>query len=489
MAKNNYQKLIKLTKKHKTLSSIASLLSWDTKVMMPPAAIELRVKQEGTLAEVIHELSTKEEIGDLIAAIKPEQLNEDERANFEEIKYGYELSRKVPSELVKELAEVGTCSCRAWEDAKKKSDYSIFQPWLGKIISLQKSYAHAINPAKDPYTVLMGDYEDGLERDEISTYLQSIKEGVMPIIQAISKKKNPSKQILRKNISEATQEAFCRQVAEKIGYDFSKGRLDKSAHPFTSCYGRITTRYNVSWLESISSTMHEAGHGMFDHDLPFEHFGTPLGEQPGSQSMHESQSRFWENHIGKSKEFWQLMIPNLNKAYGLNMTPEKMYRLINIVEPDFIRTRADELTYVMHIILRYELESEMISGNLDLKNLPDIWNKKMKDYLGITPRNAAEGVLQDIHWSYGAIGYFPTYTIGSMISAQLFERIDQEMPIKEYITNGEFRPIHRWLKENIHKHGRRYKTKEIVERATGSKPRPEPYINYLTKKYTELYNL
>lgn len=488
MAERNYQRLIGLTRKAGILDTISGQLEWDTCVTMPPAAIDIRANQNGVLAEVIHELSTKKEIGDLLLEINPEELSEEERVNFDEIKYDYESSLRTPPELLKELAETETGAQGAWEEAKKKSDYTIFMPWLGKIISLQKMIAEAESPGEDNYVTLMKDYEDGLSREEISAHLNTIKESIVPLILEVSRKKNPGKRILQKNISESKQEAFCRKIAEKLGYDFTKGRLDKSSHPFTAAYGRITTKYDEGWLEAIGSTIHEVGHSMYDHNLPLEHLGTPIG-QHASLSVHESQSRLWENHIGKSREFWELMTPELNKAYGLKMTPRRMHRLSNIVEPGFIRTQADELTYTMHIVLRYEIESEMMTGGLKLEELPGIWNEKMEKYLGIKPRNDSEGVLQDIHWSCGLIGYFPTYAMGSMIATQLFDKMEEEMPVSSHIRNGEFNHIQEWLKDKIHRHGSRYKTKELIKLATGREPTPEPYIRYLTKKYTELYNL
>jgi carboxypeptidase Taq len=295
--------------------------------------------------------------------------------------------------------------------------------------------------------------------------------------------------LLSKEVAVEKQSDFNTFIAKAIGYDFSKGRLDVSAHPFTSCYGRITTRYNDGWWPAISGTIHEAGHGMYEHNLPLKYFGIPLG-QYCSMSIHESQSRLWENNVGKSKNFWKYFLPKLTESYDLDVDLDDFYKIINQVEPTLIRVDADELTYSLHIILRFEIELGLIEGNINFEKLPEVWNEKFRAYFDIVPPNDSLGVLQDIHWSWGNIGYFPTYTLGSMIAAQLFAAAEKDIPsLATNLGEGKFDELRSWLNEKIWSHGKRYLTKEIIRNATGKNPDPDDYLNYLGKKYSEIYEL
>ena len=485
---HSYQQLVEHIKQAGIHASVQEILGWDEETMMPAGATEMRALQKGTQAEISHTLATSNTIGELIRQAKKEKLNNEQQAMLHEIEFDYARQKNVPAELVKQLEETTTRATEAWKRAKHNSDFKIFAPHLKKIVELKQQEAHAIDATKDPYEVLFEGYESGISIQETSDIFKTIKNKLVPLIEKISKKNEIDTKILYKKINEEQQLALCKALAQYIGFDFTKGRLDISAHPFSAAW-RITTRFENNLAAPLLSTAHEAGHAAYEHNLPFEHFGTPLS-QYRSLSIHESQSRLWENHVAKSKEFWKGFFPQLKKAYTINTTPDNFYKAINAVKPGLIRVNADEVTYTMHIILRFEIEKALIQGKLTVEELPNIWNKKMKEYLGVKVPDDAHGVLQDIHWSLGDIGYFGTYSLGSMIAAQLFKTATNEINrLKEKISTGKFGDLHKWLKNKIHTHGRRYTTKELIKRATGEEPNPKAYLEYLERKFGELYQL
>lgn len=485
---DNYQKLVELVKEAGIHESIAELLDWDEEVTMPAGAIERKALEKGVHAAVSHRLATSDEIGKLIKAVERKKLNAEQQAMVREIKFDYDRAINVPEELVKEMAETSTRAVEAWQKARKNNDFPLFKPHLKKIIDLKKKEAAAIDATKNPYDVLVEEYESGISTAEMANIFDEIKQELVPIIARISKAKQVNTRILGKQIPEQAQREFSLELLKYIGFDFSKGRLDVAEHPFTG-YWRITTRYTDGFAGTIGSTIHEVGHAFYEHNLPFEHFGTPLGESR-SLSVHESQSRLWENHIGKSKAFWQGMFPKLKKAYGLKTSLDEFYKAINCVQPGFIRVNADEVTYTMHIILRFELERALIEGRISVDDIPSVWKNKMRGYLGIDVPNDREGALQDIHWPSGLIGYFPTYSLGNVLAAQLFEAMTRDIDgLEEKISRGEFAELHSWLKDKIHSKGRRYPTKELIKMATGEEPNPRAYLRYLHNKFGEIYNL
>lgn len=489
----DYVHLIELVKKAKILESANSVLNWDLDVMMPPAQIKYRSQEMGVLAVVVHDFFTDKKIGQLLTKLKKAAgLNAEEKANVRIINRDYLREVKVPAALVQQLEEEICRSIAIWKEAKKTNNFSLFLPSLERIINLKKKYAKAINPKAHPYEVLIGDYEDDFTITEIKKHFTEIKKGIIPLLNSIKQKQKPDSSILKKNIPLDKQKQFNQKIAELIGYDFKKGRLDEAEHPSTDCHGRITTNYKEGWFLAISSTIHETGHAKYDHNLLLKHFGTPLGEA-FSMSLHESQSRLWENFVGKSKEFWDFFLPLTQKAYypALNKpTLEQIYKAINVVEPSFIRIEADELTYDLHIILRFELECALLEGSLLAKDLPAEWNRKMQQYFGITPPTDTEGVLQDTHWACGLIGYFPSYSLGNMLAAQLFAAAEQAIPkLKNKIAAGSFTELNHWLSENIHRYGRRYPTQKLIKKATGKPLSAIDYIHYLENKFGRLYGL
>ncbi len=489
----DYAHLIELVKKATILGSANSVLNWDLDVMMPPGQIEFRSQEMGVLAGVVQELSTDKKIGRLLVKLKKAaDLNAEEKANIREINRDYEREVKVPPELVQRLEEEICRSSAIWKEAKRTNNFSLFLPSLERIIELKKKYAKAIDPKVHPYEVLIRDYEDDFTITDIKKYFAEIKKGIVPLLNAVKYKPKPDISVLRTLISINKQQKFNRKIAELLGYDFKKGRLDEAEHPSTNCHGRITTRYQDDWFSAISSTIHETGHAKYDHNLPLEHFGTPLGEA-SSMSIHESQSRLWENAVGRSKEFWSFLLPLAREAYrpALNdLTLKQIYTAVNAAEPSLIRTEADELTYDLHIIMRFELECALLEGSLPAKDLPAAWNRKMQQYFGITPATDTEGVLQDTHWACGLFGYFPSYTLGNMLAAQIFAAAERSIPdLENKIAAGSFTELNNWLSKNIHYYGRRYQTKKLIEKATGKAPEAKDYINYLETKFKELYGL
>ncbi len=489
MTDKNYLELISLVRKAGILGGINELLSWDQEVMMPKGANTVRSMEMGVIAEVSHDIGTQDKIGLLISQINETKLSTKEIVTLREIKEDYERAKKVPSSLVKEAAELYANAMEVWRKARETNTYSLFAPWLEKIIDINKRYAQAINPNEDSYAILFYDYEKGLTLDEVRAFFKTLKAELVPLIHKIGTQAKVDTKILSKKIPVETQMKFNHYLAELIGYDFSKGRLDVSTHPFTAGYGRITTRFDEGWLPSILSTLHESGHGMYEHNLPISDYGLPAGTAR-SLGVHESQSRFFENHIGRSKQFWKTLFPKLQKEYGLDVSFEVFYRLINIVEPGFIRVNADELTYSMHVILRFEIEQDLLHGVLSVNDLPKAWNAKMKEYLGVVPPTDSLGCLQDMHWASGGVGYFATYAIGSMISAQLFAAAKRAIPkLEQQIEKHNFKELHAFLKTNIHSKGCLYSTKELILKATGKEPGPDDYVSYLKQKFEELYSL
>jgi len=432
-----------------------------------------------------HEIATSPHIGELLKTLKSVKLTEEQKAVVKEISWRYERMRRLPADLVEEFARTRSEAHAAWEKAREKDNFAIFEPHLTKIVELSIKMGKALDPDKDPYENLVAEYEPGIPLAEIRKSLNDIKERLKPLIAAAAKRKTVNYKFMDKKVPAKVQEELCRDIAACMGFDFSFGRLDVSTHPFTSNVGdvRITTAYNRDWKFSIGSTIHETGHALYEQGLPREHFGTPLG-QDRNMSIHESQSRLWENHVGGGKPFWKHWFPIINSKCGLKTDFDSFYRAINAVKPGLIRIQSDELTYPMHIILRFELEDELIHGRIKVKDLPSLWRKRMKELVGIEPATDRDGVLQDVHWSAGLFGYFPTYTIGSMIAAQLYAAALRDIPdLEKSIAKGDCKPLLSWLRERIHNHGRRYSTKELVRRATGKEPCADDYVAYLAKKF------
>lgn len=493
-----YQKLIKKIKRIKNIDHANSILTWDQQVMMPEGGVEARSSQKSFLSGLAHKLLREKEIGKLIKKLEKEALENTQKSVIREIKREHEKARKVPVELMEKISKRSSKSVDVWERAKQKSDFSSFAPELDKIIELKRKYANHINPEKDPYKVLFDDYEPYIKFDTVETVLNNLKKKLPKLIKKIfNSETNIKTDTFKGEFSPKKQEKIARKVVEDLGFDFKHGRFDTSTHPFTignQYDSRITTRYNEKNIsEGLTSTIHEFGHSLYDLNLPKKYYGTPLGSAR-ELSIHESQSRLWENHIGRSKGFWKFLLPYLKKEFPKqfkNISPKDCFESINQVkERNPIRVDADELTYHLHILLRFEIGRSLINREIKVKELPEYWNNKMEKYLGFRPENDAKGCLQDIHWAWGDFGYFSTYSMGSMIAAQLYGTISSEIQdLEEKIKNGNFKTLRNWLKEKIHRHGQKYKTEELIKNATGEKPTADYFLDYIKEKYSKIYNL
>jgi carboxypeptidase Taq len=483
------------------LNYAGSLLGWDQQTYMPPGGAEARGNQLATLGRLAHVRFTSDEVGQLLEDLKPytAQLDPDsDDARLVEVTARQYLKRtKVPPEMVVEFAQLTTAAHQVWATARAENNFARFQPYLEKIVDLRRRYADLFKPYDHIYDPLLDDFEPGLKTTDVKAIFGALRPQQVDLIRAISGRSQVDDSFLHQSFDEQKQWDFGVEVITRFGYDWQRGRQDKSAHPFTTNFGindvRITTRILPNYVGSaLFSTMHECGHALYEMGVnPAYERHTLAGGS--SLAFHESQSRLWENLVGRSREFWQHFYPRLQALFPAqlgNVVLEAFYKGINLVRPSLIRVEADEATYNLHVMLRLELEIDLMEGKLAVKDLPEAWNARMQEYLGLTPPNDADGVLQDIHWSGGMIGYFSTYALGNLISVQLWERIHADLPdLPDQIRRGDFKPLLGWLIEKIHRHGAKFEPQELVQRVTGSKIDPAPYMRYLRRKYSEIYGL
>jgi carboxypeptidase Taq len=472
-------------------------LHWDRQTYMPEGGIEGRAEQLATLSRLAHEMLVSSETAELLAVLEEPEAGSEDFALLRLARREYERAAKLPDRLVEELARATALSQPAWERARARSDWASFEPHLGKIVLLQRESAECLGYEDHPYDALLDLYEPGAKKARLQEVFGELKAESVPLIRQISALSGGDRsRPLYGRFDEKYQEEFARQVASDFGYDWKRGRLDRVVHPFCISLGgpgdvRITTRFDPGWLSpALFATLHEAGHAMYEQGIEPAYSRTPLSGGT-SMGVHESQSRLWENLVGRSRTLWSYYYPRLRKTFPepLGDTDlEAFYRAINEVKPSLIRVEADELTYNLHIVVRFELEISLLGDELAVSELPAAWNAKMEEYLGLTPGDEANGVLQDVHWAAGLFGYFPTYTIGNVLAAQLFEEALKAHPhIPEEMGNGEFETLRGWLWKNIHRHGKRYDPEELIERATGRPLQTAPYLRYLKKKFGELY--
>jgi len=483
------------------INRAASVLSWDQQVNMPPGGGEARGQQLATLGKIAQEKFITDEVGGLLEDVRQEFADadptSDEAAMIRVAARNYDKAKRVPPSYIAERAIVSSGAFEAWAEAKAKSDFAIFQPHLEKVVELVHKYISFFPPADHPYDILLDDYEPGMKTAEVKVIFDALRPNQVELIKTISASRQVKDDVLHKKYNEKKLWDFGVDVITKFGYDWSRGRQDKAPHPFETTFSvddvRITTRFEADKpLAMLFGTMHESGHAMYEQGVNPVYERTSLASGT-SLAVHESQSRMWENLVGRSLPFWEHFFPTFKRTFASQLegvSLKSFYKAINKVEPSLIRVNADEATYNLHIMLRLELEIAMVEGKLAIKDLPEIWNTKMKDYLGVTPPNDAKGVLQDIHWSGGMIGYFSTYALGNLISAQLWEKINADIhDLDDQIRKGDFSHLLDWLRKNIHQYGQKYEPQTLVEKVTGSKITYEPYIRYLTKKYGEIYGL
>jgi len=482
------------------LSYTAALLGWDQQTYMPPGGAEARGNQLALLGRLVHERATSLELGKLLDELKPFAASLDPDSDDARLvkvtARGYEKAVRVPTKHVVEFSQATTLGQQAWVEARSKSDFSIFRPHLEKIVALRQEYASFFPDFEHPYDALLDDFEPNMKTDDVKAIFDGLRPMQVDLIKAISGKPQVDDAFLNLPFDEKKQWDFGVEVITRFGYDWNRGRQDKAPHPFSTSFSindvRITTRVAPAFLNTmLFASMHECGHALYGQGIALELERTGL-EGGASLAVHESQSRMWENLVGRSFPFWQFFYPRLQEIFPqLAAVPlEKFYKGINKVQPSFIRVEADEATYNLHIMLRLEMEIALLEGNVAAKDIPDLWNAKMQEYLGVTPPNDEKGVLQDMHWSGGAIGYFSTYALGNLVSVQLWEKINQDIPdLVEQIRQGQFEPLLGWLREKIHRHGAKFEPQELVQKVTGSRIDPAPYMRYLTKKYREIYDL
>ena len=475
-------------------------LNWDRQTYLPEGGVASRAEQLATLSRLVHEMLVSEETRDLL--LDALEQAEPGSAGADLLKLArreYERAVKLPNRLVEELARATALAEPAWERARARSDWTSFEPHLEKIVPLRRETAECLGYEDHPYDALLDLYEPGARMTRLQEMFEELKAGLVPLIREISALSDRDRsRPLYGRFDETKQEEFVRQVVSDFGYDWKRGRLDRVVHPFCISLGgsgdvRITTRFDPGHLSpALFATLHEAGHAMYEQGMNPAFSRTPLSGG-ASMGVHESQSRLWENLVGRSRTFWSFYYPSLRETFpeALGDTDlETFYRAINEVRASEIRVEADELTYNLHVLLRFELEVALLEGELPVSELPAAWNAKMEEYLGVTPENDAAGALQDVHWSAGLFGYFPTYTIGNVLSAQLFDEANRARPnIPEEMGDGEFGTLLEWLRENIHRHGKRYDPDELIERATGHQLKTAPYLQYLKDKFGELYGL
>lgn len=499
-----YVELLELVRRSALLGSCGAVLSWDRETYMPSGGNDHRANQLSLLAGVAHEWSTHPRIGELLDELADSELNDGEETdsvvNIREIRRVYNRAVKLPQRLVEELSRVTALAQHHWAEARRDDRFATFAPWLKQIIDLKREEAAAVGYADDgePYDALLEEYEPAASSAEVTREFDALRAELVPLLDAIrGSKRRPQTEILQRHFPESEQSTFGLEAAAAIGFDFDRGRLDVTTHPFCSGFGpgdcRLTTRYDERFFPtSFFGTLHEAGHGLYEQGLPAEAFGSPLGSSV-SLGIHESQSRLWENLVGRSQAFWQHFYPKARHhfphALG-NVDFDDFHFAINAVTPSFIRVEADEVTYNLHIMLRFDLERELIGGRLDPDDVPTAWNERFAADMGITPESDADGCLQDVHWSAGLFGYFPTYALGNMYASQFFAAADQELgDLQPMLAAGDFQPLLDWLRQHIHQQGQRFPATRLVEVVTGDKLSNRPLVRHLNDRFRPLYDV
>ena len=484
------------------LRKAAAVLRWDQQTYMPPGGAGARATQLSILDKTAHDWLVTDEIGQLLDDLATE-LGDLDYDSFEAsllrvTRRYYDRERKLPSALVAELSKARALAHTAWEQARAASEFAPFRPHLEKILDLTRQKAEALGYQDRIYDPLLDEFEPQMKTAQVEVLFQELKAGLVPLVRAIAEHADAvDDSIFDQDFDVAKQWDFGIEVIKRLGFDFEHGRQDRSAHPFTTSFSpadvRLTTRlFRDQFKSAIFASIHEAGHGMYNQGIDRTLDRTYLSSG-ASLGVHESQSRLWENVVGRSRQFWALWLPRLKEYFPLQLEGvgvEAFYRAVNRVRPSLIRVEADEVTYNLHIFLRFEIENQMLEGKVEVADLPDLWDAKMEEYLGIRPPDDAQGVLQDVHWSGGSIGYFPTYTLGNLLAAQFYSQALAELPdLPAQFERAEFAPLLNWMREKVHKAGRKYTPAELVERITGGPIRTEPFLKYIREKYRELYAL
>lgn len=485
-----------------TLQRIADLgfasgvLNWDQETYMPDGSAGIRAQQLSTIAGIIHDMATDEKLGQLLEELVADSsLDEIQKFNANQTLKDFKRAKKYTREFVEEQSRAVSEAFSAWHEAKSKSDFSIFAPKLKKLIELRKQECEFLGYEVHPYDALLDLHEPGLTTAEVTTLFEDVRRELVPFVKSIAAKPAHSQELLQKHYPKNEQWEFSMHVLRSMGFDFNTGRQDISVHPFTINFGstdvRVTTRideHNLS--DCVTGTIHEGGHALYEQGILASEYGLPTGEAT-SLGIHESQSRLWENNVGRSLAFWQGQFAELKKYFPEQLngeTAESFFKAINVVQPSLIRINADELTYHFHVMIRFETEKAIFENKLDVNDIPAFWNQRYKDYLGIDVPNDAEGCLQDVHWSHGSFGYFPTYSLGSFYAAQFFASAKKDIPeLEAEIKNGNYSSLLKWLREKIHRHGKRFKAKELCEQISGEPLNFRYFMEYAKEKYGKIY--
>ncbi|MEF8820505.1 MAG: carboxypeptidase M32 [Haloferacaceae archaeon] len=486
-----YDRLTSRVKRLRNLGAAGEVLSWDQQTKMPPGGAPARSQQLAAISAVEHDLFTALETGELLAAADAE--TDDERALLREVGREYDRRADVPTALVERTTARASEAMEAWRAAREADEFEQFAPHLRDLVELKREYAAHVDPDRDPYEVLFEEFEPCLPLERAETILTDVRDAIVPLVDEVRASDVDPSNPFEGPYDEDDLESLVRDVLDLLDYPWDRGRLDTAPHPFstgTVYDARITTRFDPDDpVKSVFPTVHEFGHACYTLGLPEEDYGTPLGEAR-DLSVHESQSRLWENHVGRSRPFLARLRPLLEEHLGVAPAVDALYGWANRVDPDNrIRVEADELTYHLHIVLRYEIERDLVRGDLDVADVPAVWNDKMAEYLGVRPESDAEGCLQDIHWSYGNFGYFPTYSLGSAMAAQVYEAASDDVDVADRAREGEFGPLRAWLREHVHTHGKRLETEELVRAATGARFTADAFTDYVTAKYGALYDI
>ena len=468
------------------------VLFWDQTVMMPPGGGPVRSAQLTTLDRIAHSRFVDDAIGRLLEELRPYEeslrYDSDEASLIRTARRDWEKARRVPAELAAEMVGAAAEAHDVWAKAREENDYATFMPHLERAVELRRRYVECFDAYDEPYDVLLDDFEPGMKTAEVRAVLDELKTDLVPLIAEVGSTE-PDEEFMSGPFPIDAQHAFSLRVIERFGYDPQFFRLDLTVHPFAASSGtqdiRLTTRYLENDITSLFTAMHECGHGLYEHGVAPSLERTPLYHGVSS-ALHESQSRLWENLVGRSRPFWNYFYPQLQEAFPQalgDVEQEQFYRAINRVKPSHVRVDADEATYNLHIILRFELEQEIFAGTIELKDLPAEWNRRFEEYLGIPVPTDTLGVLQDVHWSGGGFGYFPTYSLGNIVSVQIWERAASELPdLHDAFEHGEFGQLHDWLRTNLYSLGRKFTPQETLERVVGGTIDPKPYVRYLREK-------
>jgi carboxypeptidase Taq len=497
-----YQELIRRVREEGLLVSVEALLEWDEETYMPRGGVQSRSEQLALLAGLVHERGTDPRIGALLAEVEGSDVVADPACpaaiNVRELRREYDRYSRLPRSLVEDVARTTALAQQAWAEARAAAEFAGFRPWLERIVELKRAEAECVGYAREPYDALVEDYEPELKSEVIARLYAALRRELVPLARRLAEAgRRPDPSVLRRSVSVEGQRRFGEKVAAAVGFDFRRGRMDLAVHPCCTGLGagdcRIAVRFEArDFAGGLLTILHEVGHGLYEQGLDPRHYGTPLGEA-ASVGMDEAQARLWENHVGRSHGFWTHFYPRARAAFPEALDDVRLddfHFALNRVAPSLIRVHADEVTYNLHAMIRFELERALISGDLAAADVPQAWRSAYRDALGVTPANDAEGCLQDGHWADGLIGYFPTYTLGDVFAAQLAARAEAELgSLDEQFVRGEFMELGRWLRERVYQEGSRYSAVRLIERVTGSPPDHRPLVERLRRSYEVLYGL